>query len=521
MTAAALIVVALLLSYQALVPAPMSGVVEDGEIYIPIDAKPAHDVIISGYIKALKRGWYGVSLLTESRAYINGTSFILDAGEVKPVKFAYYLAGNASKLLVRIAADGRLEYSLEASAEPRFDAGLRGDAPSSCEAAPVIGSLSGNGSSLGFGGFLTGIYDARRGLDQSDCYKVRVRTSGEAVLIASAEPVDGSPRLQLWAFWGGYRVAADEADANDAPASIRVRYAEAVEGELCLRVSSAHVGSYRVNLTLIDRGEPEPGPEPPPVSPPPGLWALIALLILLFFWLLGIKPPERLRPLADKVDALYLKLEAAARRVMRCEEPAPIRPVATRSLAKFLAGVFLISSSSIAAWIAALGLLPAALLTSPEGWFRALTYWMLHANVEHLVGNLAFFLTMAPWLEHRFGKGKLLFYMIVPFNLGAVLAHLLWSYMFGQLMAYAIGASGIISGVAGAFYVLYPEKRFIILGKRVNAEAYLTMWFALQLAYAFLEAGGGVAYFAHVGGFLAGAGVGACERRASREGRQA
>ena len=513
---AALIIASLLLSYQALVPgAPMSGIVEDGEAYIPIDAKPAHDIVISGYVKALRHGWYSVSLLTESHAYINGTSFILGDGEVKHISFKYYFTDNASKLLIRVAADGKLEYSFKASEAPRFDAGLKGDAPNSCEEAPVIGSLSGNGSSLGFEGFLTGMYDLKRGLDQSDCYKVHVKTSGEAVLTAVAYPVEGAPRLELVAIWGGIAIDSDEADTNEGSAMVKVKYAEVVEGDLCLRVSSAHAGSYAVNLTLIDYGEPEPGPELPPVSPPPGFWALIALLILLFFWLLGIRPPEKLKPLADKVDALYLKLEAAARKVMRCEEPAPVKPAATRSLAKFLTGAFLISSGSIAAWIAALGLLPAALLMSLEGWIRAFTYWMLHANVEHLIGNFAFLLTLAPWLEHKFGKGKLLFYMIIPFNLGAVLAHLLWSYMFGQLMVYAIGASGIISGIAGAFYVLYPEKHFIILGKRVNAETYLATWFALNLLYAFLDAGGGVAYFAHVGGFLSGLGVGAYERRAA------
>ena len=403
-----------------------------------------------------------------------------------------------------------------ASTAPLPDDGLAGDAPSSCGEAPAVGALSGNGSGLTLRGHLSGMYDP--GGDPSDCYKIRVKTGGEAALIAVAYPVNGSPRLGVWAFWGDVRVAADEADANDAPASIRVRFAEAVEGDLCLRVFSAHEGVYQVNVSLIEYAPPQQPPTTPPIQPPsdfvPHFWILVILLILLFFWIAGAKPVGPLAKLNERIEKYYLKLEAAARRAMRCEEPAPIKPAATRAVAKFLAAVFLASSGSLAAWIAALGLLPGAMLTSVEQWYRALTYWMLHANVEHLVGNLAFLLTMAPWLEHKFGKGKLLFYMVVPFNLGAVLAHLLWSYTFGQLMTYAIGASGIVSGVAGAFYALHPEKRFIIFGKRVSAETYLAGWFALNLLYAFLDAGGGIAYFAHAGGFLAGLGVGAYERRA-------
>jgi len=522
---AALIVALLLLSYQALAPsAPASGICGPySDVKIPIQVKPAHDVYIDVYIEALSHGDYEVSLLSENEAYIKGESFILGPGESRHVALTYYFAGNASKAYVRIAAgDGSIKYSVKASLKPVFDDGVKGDAPDSCETAPVVGSLSGNGSSLGFQGFLTGAHDIERGLDQADCYKVHVETSGEATLIATAYPVNGSPKLALTAIWGGYAVDSDEADTHNASASVGVRYVEAVSGDLCLRVSSARVGFYRVNVTLIEYSQPAPPPAQPPTQPPsdflPYFWILVVLLALLFFWIVGAKPVGPLQPLNEKIEKYYLKLEAAARKLMRCEEPAPLKPAATRALAKYLAAVFLASAAGLEAWIAALGLLPGALLASIGQWYRAFTYWMLHANVEHIAGNLAFFLTMAPWIEHKVGRWKLLFYFIVPLNLGAVLAHLAWSLAFNALWIYAIGASGAISGIAGMFYALYPDKHFIILGKRVSAEAYLAMWFALNLLYAFLGAGGGVAYSAHAGGFLAGIGVGYYERRrAARE----
>ena len=517
---ALLVLSVLLFLFQSPSQPALSGVVDKyQDVYIPIEVEPGHDYLIAVKAKALSHGYYEVSLLSENNAYIKGRSFILKPGEVELVRLDYYFTGNVSKAYVRIATgDGRLEYQIDVKTVPRFDDGLTGDAPGSCEAAPVIGSVSGNGSGLMFQGFLTGIYDTDRGLDQSDYYKIHVKTGGEAVLKAVAYPVNGSPRLELWAFWAGYRVDADEADTNDAPVSVKVKYVEAVEGDLCLRVSSAHIGSYRVNVTLVEYAQPSPPPyEHPPIQPPtefmPYFWILVILLILLFFWIVGIKPVGPLAKLNEKVDKAYKKFEEAARKLMRCAEPAPIDPKATKGFAKFMVAVFLISSGSLAAWITALGLLPGALLTSVEGWFRVLTYWMLHANVAHIVGNLAFFLTMAPWVEYRLTKKWFVLCFILPFNLGAVLAHLVYSYLTGTLWVYCIGSSGIISGVAGAFYSLYPEKKFIIAGKQVPAEAYLSGWFALQLVYALTNMGGGVAYAAHVGGFLSGLLVGEVVRR--------
>ena len=509
----------LLAAYQISPGTPLSGTVDEHkDVYIPIDVKPAHDVHINVNVKALSGGHFEVALLSENYAHIKGEDFILESGESHRVELLYYFTGNTSKAYIRIAARyGEIRYDATVEQIPRFDDGVQGDAPNSCEQAPVIGSVSGNGSGLSFHGFLTGMYDLDRGLDQSDYYKIHVKTGGEAVLKVTAYPVNGSPRLGLMAIWGGYAIDSDEAETNNGSVSVKVKYVEAVEGDLCLRVYSAHVGSYQVNLTLIEYETPLPPPEHPPIQPPsdflPHFWILIILLILLFLWIVGAKPVGFLAKLNEKIEKAYLKFEAMARKLMRCEEPAPIKPAATRAIAKFLVAVFLASAAALEAWITALGLLPGALLVSMEQWYRVLTYWMLHANVEHIVGNLAFFLTMAPWIEHRVGRAKLFVYFILPLNLGAVLAHLAWSLIFDSLWIYAIGASGAISGIAGMFYTLYPDKHFIILGKRVNAEAYLSMWFALNLIYAFLNVGGGVAYFAHVGGFLAGLGVGAYERR--------
>jgi hypothetical protein len=79
----------------------------------------------------------------------------------------------------------------------------------------------------------------------------------------------------------------------------------------------------------------------------------------------------------------------------------------------------------------------------------------------------------------------------------------------------AVGASGAISGVLGAYLVMFPRAKvftvivaFFITTVRIPALAYIPFWFILQIIFALIGDAGGVAYFAHIGGFIVGIGTG-------------
>lgn len=137
-----------------------------------------------------------------------------------------------------------------------------------------------------------------------------------------------------------------------------------------------------------------------------------------------------------------------------------------------------------------------------------LTSMFLHAGLAHILGNLLFLWIFGDNVEDAFGHiGYLFFYLCC--GIGAGLIHVLFN-LHSTLPA--VGASGAISGVMGAYLLLYPGSRiftlvFIFLVP-IPAFFILGYWFLLQ----FLEgvgslgasASGGVAWWAHIGGFLLG-----------------
>jgi hypothetical protein len=115
-------------------------------------------------------------------------------------------------------------------------------------------------------------------------------------------------------------------------------------------------------------------------------------------------------------------------------------------------------------------------------------------------------------IEDRFGHAKYLACYLF-WGFAAAMAHLAWAMGVGgeQMLIPAVGASGAISGVLGAYMVMFPHARivtliffFFITTTRIPAFAYLFLWFIYQLIAAAFGAGGGVAYLAHIGGFVAG-----------------
>jgi membrane associated rhomboid family serine protease len=143
------------------------------------------------------------------------------------------------------------------------------------------------------------------------------------------------------------------------------------------------------------------------------------------------------------------------------------------------------------------------------------TSMFLHGGFLHIGSNMLYLWIFGDNVEDRLGHGKyLLFYLLC--GLAATIAHAAFS---PASRIPAIGASGAIAGVLGAYLLLYPHARvmtlipifFFITVREIPAVIILGLWFVLQLFSGVGSLGvqdaqdmGGVAWFAHIGGFLAG-----------------
>jgi len=172
------------------------------------------------------------------------------------------------------------------------------------------------------------------------------------------------------------------------------------------------------------------------------------------------------------------------------------------------------------------GAVPAEILTgqdlAPPGptpvYLQLLTSMFLHGGWLHLIGNMAFLRVFGDDIEETLGSlPYLLFYLAV--GIVASLTHIFLAGPDSTIPS--VGASGAIAGVMGAYIVLFPNRRVhgLIPGLRfgtvrVSALVMLGMWFVLQLLNGLLALSedtaqtGGVAIWAHVGGFVAGVLVG-------------
>jgi membrane associated rhomboid family serine protease len=135
----------------------------------------------------------------------------------------------------------------------------------------------------------------------------------------------------------------------------------------------------------------------------------------------------------------------------------------------------------------------------------------IHANLMHIVGNMLFLWIFADNVEDRLGHVKFALFYIVCGLAGALL-HAITS---PQSTVPMVGASGAISGVMGAYILLYPKARilaliplgFFLRVMHIPALVFLGIWFLYQFIFGAISIGtrgGGVAYFAHVGGFIVG-----------------
>jgi membrane associated rhomboid family serine protease len=150
-------------------------------------------------------------------------------------------------------------------------------------------------------------------------------------------------------------------------------------------------------------------------------------------------------------------------------------------------------------------------ITGERSWFTPLSSMFLHGGWFHLIGNMWFLWVFGNNVEDSMGHARYIFFYVLC-GLAAAAAQ---TFVNPSSAIPMVGASGAISGVMGAYVVLYPKVRvhmLVILGifiTRIVVPAYLMLgyWFLLQLVGGGLtrSAEGGVAFWAHAGGFLAGA----------------
>lgn len=208
---------------------------------------------------------------------------------------------------------------------------------------------------------------------------------------------------------------------------------------------------------------------------------------------------------------------------LKDDTSAAARPYATYSLIGACCVVFVwqctLDESAARHAVVALGAIPAVLLTAARlpadyvwipRYATPFTAMFLHAGWPHLLGNMLFLWIFGANVENALGHARyLIFYALCG------IAALLAQALSDPHSAYPIiGASGAISGVLGAYLMLFPRAKILTLvllpffftTVRVPAMLLLLIWFAAQLLSDVAVPGGGssVAFRAHIGGFLAG-----------------
>jgi len=165
-------------------------------------------------------------------------------------------------------------------------------------------------------------------------------------------------------------------------------------------------------------------------------------------------------------------------------------------------------------WVNMFGFIP-SLIGDTRNMYRIFTSMFIHADIFHILFNMYYLYLFGKPVTRVIGGKKLLVLYLFS-GIVASIFHTAFSYVSG-LVSYiipAVGASGAISGVLGAYLIMYPGTYLIMyspyiffpfpLRFRVKAEYYLISWFATQVLYGYAKVAGTTAVFAHAGGFLAG-----------------
>ena len=149
------------------------------------------------------------------------------------------------------------------------------------------------------------------------------------------------------------------------------------------------------------------------------------------------------------------------------------------------------------------GLIPSRVFCL-DGLYGVITYIFLHSGWWHAITNMWMFWIFADNVEDIMGPWRfLIFYLACGFVAGV--AHVVAN---ATSPIPVVGASGAVSGVLGAYFLLYPHAKILtfvfLFILRIPAALYLGGWFLLQLFSAFGEGTDSIAWWTHLGGFIAG-----------------
>lgn len=183
--------------------------------------------------------------------------------------------------------------------------------------------------------------------------------------------------------------------------------------------------------------------------------------------------------------------------------------IITINVAIYLFGLLLLSARGRDAFIYAFGLVPAYFSV-----INVFTSMFVHGGIAHLAGNMLFLWIFGDNVEDRMGHGRfILFYLLC-----GVAAAGVQTALSPNSLVPMVGASGAIAGVMGAYLVLYPHSRVLMLFPfppilfELPALLFLVMWFLVQFLNGINQLpvfeknaiSGGVAFWAHVTGFVTG-----------------
>ena len=187
-------------------------------------------------------------------------------------------------------------------------------------------------------------------------------------------------------------------------------------------------------------------------------------------------------------------------------------PIVTPILIAINVVIFLLELNMGEAFIEKWAFVPARFNADPSGQaVTVLTAMFMHGGWMHLIGNMLYLWIFGDNVEDRLGPARFLFFYLVT-GLAATLAQYAVNSNSGVPN---VGASGAIAGVLGAYLLMFPQGKVNVLMRggivAVPAILVLGLWFGLQLfssvgsiADTTGSEGGGVAFMAHVGGFVAG-----------------
>ena len=205
---------------------------------------------------------------------------------------------------------------------------------------------------------------------------------------------------------------------------------------------------------------------------------------------------------------------------LKDDNPTSSRPIVTYFLIGLCVVVFLmqLGSQSYRTLILSYGLIPSVLMGHDQlpmdlyavpAYMTIFSSMFMHGGWMHLIMNMLFIWVFADNIEDNLGSRNFIIFYILC-GIGAAMAHVL---MDTHSQIPVIGASGAISGVLGAYIINHPKARilvlipfFFIIIIKIRALYVLGYWFVLQFinSYTVSSQGGGVAYAAHIGGFVSG-----------------